>query len=103
MDISTILATDLKSTLGLADMSKVQQRQFLDDLGGVVLEGALLRYLEQSDEDDQSVFSSWVQTHANDGDLLPKLLKTYPKFENSLNDEIDAFKTDAIRVADKNK
>jgi len=58
MDISNILATDLKSALSLDDMGETQRQQFLGDLGAVVLEGALLRYLEQSDEDDQSVFSS---------------------------------------------
>jgi len=101
MDISNILASDLKSALSLDDMGETQRQQFLGDLGAVVLEGALLRYLEQSDEDDQSVFSSWVQAHASDDDLLPKLLKTYPQFKETLTDEIVAFKTDVIRVVNK--
>jgi len=101
MDISTILATDLKSPLGLDDMTRDVRQQFLDDLSSVILEGALLRYLEKSEEEDQSVFSSWVQAHASDDNLLPKLLKTYPQFEKTLTDEIWAFKNDAIRVTSK--
>ncbi|PIW97279.1 hypothetical protein COZ82_00445 [Candidatus Kaiserbacteria bacterium CG_4_8_14_3_um_filter_38_9] len=98
MDISTILATDLKSPLGLDDMTEDKRQQFLYDLSSVILEGALLHYLEKSEEDDQSVFSSWVQAHATDENLLPKLLKTYPQFGKTLTDEIGSFKTDVIRV-----
>ena len=99
MDIKTILATDLYTTLSLDNLDSSAKEQFLINLGEVVLEGAILRYLEEVEEDDRSVFSSWVQAHSTDDNLIPSLLKTYPIFKKFLQDEFETFKSDALRIS----
>jgi len=98
MDITTILATDLEHVLGLEALDDSEREQFLDSIGEVVFEGATLRYLSDIDLEQQSVFSSWVQAHASDENMLARLCESYPLFETYLIEEIATFKHDALRV-----
>lgn len=98
MDITTILATDLETVLGLDALAADEREQFLDSIGEVVTESAILRYLSNADASDQSTFSTWVQAHVNDEHMLGRLCESYPLFENYLVEEIALFKNDALRV-----
>lgn len=99
MDIQTLLVTDLATTLGLQDLDDSTRTQFLHNLGDLLIEGAVLRYLEEVDEDEQSVFTSWLQAHGLDKGLLERLLRAHPRFEKFLTEEIMAFKNDAQRIS----
>lgn len=101
MDITTILATDLEPILGLEALDATERAEFLDSIGEVVFESATLRYLGDISAEEQSLFSSWVQAHVGDENMLARLCDTYPQFENYLVEEIAYFKSDALRVLSK--
>lgn len=101
MDITTILATDLEPILGLGALDDRERSEFLDSIGEVVFESATLRYLGEVSSEEQSLFSTWIQAHASDENMLTRLCDTYPQFENFLVEEIANFKSDAIRVFGK--
>ncbi len=98
MDTQTLLEADLTEVLGLKDLSDEERSEFLTELGTVLLDGALLRYLESCSAEDQSLFNSFVQMHHAEPDLLEKLMKAYPDFEAALTEELAAFKAEALGV-----
>lgn len=54
-----------------------------------VFSSAVLRYLDSVDDAVGQQFEAWLDEHAEDEEMLPHLLQTYPKFGDIFADEIE--------------
>jgi hypothetical protein len=79
---------------GFNDLTLEEQIEMLDELGSLALEGALLRFLIQSDEVEQKKFEAYVKEHIAEDDFLESLYKEYPSFEEVLRQEVVALHTE---------
>ncbi len=102
MDISATIANDLYAVLELDTFPAPERTQFLHSISELVFESALLRYLNTLPEDEQSMLGTWIQAHESDPDVINRLTKSHSVFADILLEEIEAFKTDALRVTQKN-
>lgn len=50
---------------------------------------AVDRYLASVDETEGQAFEAWLDTHAEEAELLPLLLQTYPKFGEFFAEEVE--------------
>lgn len=89
---------NLEELFHLADMSEDEKIIFLSDIGGLILESSVLRFLTESDEDTADHFSHMVDAYADKDDLHTILSDTFPMFKVILEEEAEAFREEAIRV-----
>ncbi len=92
------LEQDLSVILGINDLPEAEQALFLNDIGALMLEGALLKFLVVLSESDQEALLSWMEQEIASEKILPDLIAKYPQFESFLVEEIHLFKTDAMRI-----
>jgi hypothetical protein len=95
----TLVDHDLTETLGLSDMSDSERTEYLTELGGVIIERALLDFVSLLSEDEQEVFRSYVESTASEDDLVDRLQVQYPDFLDVLRATVLQFKADVIAVA----
>ncbi len=98
---STILEENITELLGIDDMPEAEQVLFINDIGALMLEGALLKYLVVLSEPEQEKLLTWMETEIANERMLSDLLKMHPSFESFLAEEIKDFKMDAARVLTK--
>jgi len=82
---------ELASKIGLSEMTEVERSHYLFEMQTLIMEAALLQYMNKESEDEQSIFMSWLQAHQNDEELWPKLHQTFPVFKEILETEINRF------------
>jgi hypothetical protein len=98
MSTAQIIEQDISSILGIDDMPEAEQALFLNDIGALMLEGALLKFLVTIGDDDQESLLAWMEHEIASPNLLTDLMHRYPAFEAFLTEEIKTFKEDAVRV-----
>lgn len=96
MDIQEILQRDVSDTLGLADMSEIEKRVFLDEVGTLVIESAVLKFMLTLTEEAQRAFESWIETHVDSEHFLTEIAAEYPDFERVVLEEIAAYKAEVV-------
>ncbi len=84
--------------LGLADMSVAEREEFLESVGSVVIESAVLKFMVSLSLEEQQAFESWLETHKEDSDVLEKALETYPLFAEIVQEEMEAFQSETKRL-----
>jgi hypothetical protein len=84
--------------LGLADMSEAEREEFLESVGSVVIESAVLKFMVSLSLGEQQVFESWLETHKEDSSVLEKALETYPLFAEIVQEEMEAFQSETKRL-----
>lgn len=94
----TILEKDITKTLGLDSLPDEEQAAFLSNVGSIVLESSLLRLVEGFDEQQQESLQYYMDTSPTSDSLMEHLLKHYKDFGKILEEEIIAFKEDALAV-----
>ncbi len=98
---SNILEEDISELLGIDDMPEAEQVLFINDIGALMLEGALLKYLVVLSDVEQEKLLTWMETEIASERMLSDLMVMHPAFESFLMEEIREFKTDAARVLTK--
>lgn len=98
-----ILDKDIRDLIGLDGLSTDEQAKLLDDIGAVIMEGAVLQYLAEHSAEEGAAFERFVADNAEDDELIPKLLEAHPDFATALESEMVAFKTDAVAVLGEEK
>lgn len=93
----------LEELFHLSDMSEDEKLIFLSDIGGLILESSVLRFLTESDEDTADHFSHMVDAYADKDGLHTILAETFPMFKVILEEETEAFREEAIRVLGNNQ
>jgi hypothetical protein len=86
--MSDVVKDDMSAFLGLADMSETEREEFLETVGSVVIESAILKFM----------VSLWLETHKEDSDVLEKALEAYPLFAEIVKEEMEAFQSETRRI-----
>lgn len=89
------MATDISSLFGLNELSEDERQEFLDEIGGVILESAVLNFLLTLDEAEHAQFQEFLSTAGEGESLLEALATTYPGFVAVLETEISKFREEA--------
>lgn len=92
------LKTQVKDPFGFDRLSPEEQTAFLCDVGGLILESAVLRFLAESDPSTAEHFARMIDAYADKDDLHFTLAETFPTFGIILEEEAEAFRKDANRV-----
>lgn len=94
---------NLEELFDLSGMPADEQAVLLSDIGSLILESSVLRFLSESDEDTAEHFSHMVDAYADKDDLHVILAQAFPAFAVILDEEAEAFREDAARVLGDNK
>ena len=93
-----ILEENIGELFGFKDLSPEEKAELLDEVGAVILESAVLRFMAASDEPTIEKFETITDTYAESEDLFPKLQEAFPAFSSILEEEIVSFKDEAKAV-----
>ena len=95
--IQSAIHNDIEYILGLPDMSVQEREQFMDAVGTLVIESAVLKFIVSIMPGEREAFELWLEVHRQDNDLLEHALETYPLFAEILTEEMNAFQSEAKR------
>jgi hypothetical protein len=93
--IHSSIQNNIEYILGLPDMSTEEQEQFMEAVGVLVIESAVLKFIVSIMPGEREAFELWLEAHRQDNDLLERSLETYPLFAEILTEEINAFQSEA--------
>ena len=93
-----ILEQDISELFGFEEMSEEEKATLLDDIGSTILESATLRFMVESEDTAVEKFETVVEEYADKDEMLQKLLESFPRLGEILEEEIAAFKKDAVAV-----
>lgn len=96
--MSNILQESIIKTLGLDGLSDEEKVLFLDQLGTIVLETALLRLVESLSDERVSSLNYYLDTEPTTDALMERLLNHYPDFSQILEKTITELKEDMKAV-----
>ncbi len=96
--MSNIKDKNLEELFHFAEMSDEEKAIFLADVGGLIMESAVLRFLTESDESTGEHFSHMVDAYADKDNLHEVLSEAFPVFKVVLEEEAEAFRDEAIKV-----
>lgn len=96
--MTTQIQNNLENLFHFSEMSDEEKAIFLADIGSLVLESAVLRFLTESDEDTADHFSHMVDVYADKDDLPVILATSFPLFGAILEEETESFRADAEQV-----
>lgn len=92
---------NLEELFHLSEMSDEEKMIFLADVGGLIMESAVLRFLSESDENTGEHFSHMVDVYADKDNLPEVLTEAFPAFKLILEEEAEAFREEALKVLGK--
>lgn len=95
---NTGVQQNIEEILGLKEMSVEEQQLFLDSVGSLIIESAVIKYIVGLDTDNRERFSDWLEENQRDEALLERSLDVYPDFAEVLTEEMGAFQSEALRL-----
>lgn len=93
-----ILEQDISTLFGLGSLSEDEKTELLDNIGSIIMESASLRFMVESDEKTVSQFEEIIEANAENENMINVLLETFPRFGEILEEEVVAFKEQALEV-----
>ena len=93
-----LLQQNIAPLLGIDQLSPDEQAVFLSDIGDLVFESALLRLVADLTPDQESSLDHYLETEPQSEVLMEYLFTHHKGFEKILEEEIIAFKEEAIEV-----
>lgn len=88
----------MTSVFNFVGSTSDEENIFSEEVGAVVLESALLQYMLTQEPLERQSFGEWVESHAEADDFLLQVCTAYPAFEALVQQEIDAFKSEAAKI-----
>lgn len=70
----------------------------LEEIGRVMLQSCLLRFVSAYSEPDQAELEAWLAAHASDPTLTEEMLQKFPKFAAMLGDELENLASTGAQV-----
>jgi len=93
--MTTTTHTTILPTLFMFDETKSEEAErFLEEVGTLVFQSALMRYLAAHTDAESDVFEAYVDEHVTQPSFMEDLCAEYPEFENFLKQEMMAFSSD---------
>lgn len=93
-----LLQQNIAPLLGIDKLSPDEQAVFLSDIGDLILESALLRLIADLTADQESSLNHYLETEPQPEVLMEYLFEHHKSFETILEEEIIAFKEEAIAI-----
>jgi hypothetical protein len=91
----TTATTNKQTLFSLEDLSGEAQHDFMEEVGTLVFQSALMRYLQGTDESKSDDFEKFVESHVGSESFMDELCTAYPDFEEILKNEMQAFVEEA--------
>ncbi len=88
---------EIEEILGLNEMSLEEQQQFLESVGALVIESAVLKFVVSVMPSEREMFEAWLESHQKSDTLLEEALVAYPAFAEILTEEMEAFQSESKR------
>jgi hypothetical protein len=88
--MTTEIQQDIIKSLGLDLMAETERDAFLERIGTMAIESALLRFVTTLDRTERSVFDSWLAEQEDLNDLLENAAQRYPMLATILDEEVTA-------------
>ena len=98
-----LLQQNIAPLLGINQLSPDEQAVFLSDIGDLILESALLRLIADLNTDQESSLSHYLETEPQPEVLMEYLFTHHKSFEQILEEEIIAFKEEAVTIFGKSE
>lgn len=89
---------NLATLLGVDDMPEAQREEFLERVGGIIIEASIGRLLVSLEDDQVSKLEAYMNTVSEEDDIFAHFLRTYPDFQSIVEGEITALREQAIEV-----
>ena len=93
-----LLQQNIASILGIDKLPEDEQAVFLMDIGDLIVESALLRLVVDLDENQEAALNQYLETEPQPEVLMEYLLSHHKNFSQILEEEIIAFKEEAIQI-----
>jgi hypothetical protein len=97
MTTQTGLQSHIVETLGLNRMTEAEQSVFLEKIGAMAIESALLRFVVALTPAERMTFDAWLEEFDDIERLLPAAAERYPELAAILDEEVTAMH-DAIQT-----
>ncbi len=95
------LQTDLSPILGLDALNEEERAVFLADVGALIIEASLLRLVAGLTADQEASLNHYLETDPAPEVLMDYLIKHHKDFEKIIDEEVAAFREEAIAVLGK--
>lgn len=96
MTTTTQQPYDLRTLFIFDSYEGESQKTFLAEVGILVFQSALMRYMVEHTSAESDMFEKFVQTHANSKTFMDELYADYPEFEELLTAEMRSFCNDVV-------
>jgi hypothetical protein len=84
--------------LELTGLSEKEKEDILQRIGRIIFEMALIRILDEMDDETAKEFEQFLEKNQNPDDILKFLKEKVPDFEEILEDEARKFKAETFDV-----
>ncbi len=92
------IESKLGDLFGIKEMSEAQKADFVERVGNIVMESAILRLLSTLDEKQVEELETKLVEDVEAEELFAHLLKNYPEFETIIAEEMAAFQNEAEQI-----
>lgn len=89
---------DLSHALGLDTLTNIERQDFLDDVGSVIIESAVLNFMLTLNDSEHAAVQNFVESVGSGEQVLEGLATRYPTFLEILETEIAHFRNEAAVV-----
>lgn len=93
-----ILNKDISDLFGLEDAPQEEKEAMLAEIGDVILESSLLRLSTELNEEQSAALEHYLEANDDSETILKYLLTQHTEFQKIFEEEVLAFKEDAIAV-----
>lgn len=73
-----------------------EQKLFLEEVGTLIFQSALMRYLTEKSESEAETFEIFINSNVGLESFVDALCLEYPEFEKILVEEMSAFRSEII-------
>lgn len=95
---NTTQRRDLSNLFVFANPEGEEQQVFLEEVGTLVFQSALMQFIFISDDVQAEAFENFINNNVGSDSFMEELCAEYPEFEIILVAEMKAFQTEAILI-----
>lgn len=99
--MGNVIDNNLEDLFHLSELSEDEKAIFLADVGSLIMESSILRFLSESDESTAEHFAHMVDAYADKDNVHEVLMGAFPAFALILEEEAEAFREEAKKVLGK--
>jgi hypothetical protein len=90
----------IEEILGLNDMSNAERQMFLESVGALIIESAVLKYVVGISEQARSTFGEWLENNQYKRTFFEQAFQNHPEFADVLAEEMQSFQSETFQLFD---